>query len=68
MFRAPFFPFGNALEEEFFCGKTLGSRAQTISSVACQKKSENVAAHDFVDKSLCEEGIHLGIYFAHQTV
>ena len=63
-----------------FCGRTFGSRAQTISSVTCQQKSENVAAHDFVDKSLCEERrpplnysafvslLHLGIYFTHQTV
>ena len=38
MFRAPHFPFGNALEEEFFCGKTFGFRAQTIASVTCQQK------------------------------
>ena len=57
MFSAPHFPFGNALEVEFFVGKTFVFRAQTIASVTCQppKKRENAAAHEFVDKSLCEE-------------
>ena len=55
VFCEPHFPFGNALEEEFFSGKTFGFRAQTIASVTCQQKRENVATHDFVDKSLCEE-------------
>ena len=49
-------PFGNALEEEFFCGKTFRFRAQTIASVACQqKRRENAAASDFVDKSLVKK-------------
>ena len=38
-----------------FCGKTFGFSAQTIASVACQqKRRENAASSDFVDKS-CEE-------------
>ena len=41
-----------------FCRKTFGYRIQTISSVTSKKrkkKKENVLAHDFVDKTLCEE-------------
>ena len=50
VFHAPHFPFGNALEEEFFCGKTSSKRAQTIASVARQqKRRENAAASAFVD-------------------
>ena len=54
VFRAPYFPFGNALEKEFFVGKFLASVLnQTIASVACQQKwRENAAASEFVDKSL----------------
>ena len=56
VFHAPDFPLRrtfHTLEEEFFCGKTFGFRAQTIASVACQqKRRENAAASDFVDKSL----------------
>ena len=52
VFREPHFSFGNAFED-FFCGKTLGFRAQTIASVTCQQKQgENAAASDFVDKVL----------------
>ena len=77
VFSAPHFPFGNALEVElYFCGKTFVFRAQTLASVTCQpKKQENAAAHDFVDKCLCEERrpllnfrALLRIYFTHQTV
>ena len=55
VFSAP--PFGNALEVElYFCGKTFAFRAQTLASVtSTKKKQDNAAAHDFVDKCLCEE-------------
>ena len=58
VFSATHFPFGNALEVElYFCEKTFVFRAQTLASVTCQPKikQENAAAHDFVDKGLCEE-------------
>ena len=43
-----------------FCGKTFGFRAQTIASVACQqKRRENAAASDFVDKSLVKSVGHV---------
>ena len=44
VFSAPHFPFGNALEEEFFVGKTFGFRAQTIPSVTCQQKERECRA------------------------
>ena len=60
VFHAPYIPFGNAFEEEFFCGKTFGFRAQIIASVACQqKRRENAAASDFVDKSLVKSVGHV---------
>ena len=57
VFRALHFPFGNALEEKFFCGKAFGFRAQTIPSVTVNKK-ERMPLHTMyyiVDKSLYEE-------------
>ena len=43
------------LGRRIFWGRTFGFSTQTISSVTCQQKSENVATHDFVEKGLCEE-------------
>ena len=56
MFRAPHFLFDNTLEEEIFAGKLLASALKPFRVLHVNKKNrENVSAHDFVDKSLCEE-------------
>ena len=69
MFREPLFPFGKAMEEKNFVGRLLAPALKPFRVWHVNKKSENVAAHDFVDKSQCEERLlHLGIYFTHETV
>ena len=56
VFHAPHFPLRNTLEEEFFVGKLSASAL----SVACQqKRRENAAASDFVDKSLVKSVGHV---------
>ena len=53
MFHASHFPFGNALEEESFVGKLLASALKPLRVWHVnQKEGENVAASDFLDKSL----------------
>ena len=52
VFRAPHFPFSNALEESFV-GKLLASALKPLRVWHVKKKKrENAAANDFVDKSL----------------
>ena len=63
-------------KKNFFVGKPVKPRKLLAPALkpfrvrhVGKKKTENVAAHDSVDKSLCEERLlHLGIYFKHQTV
>ena len=55
MFPALHFPFGNALEEEFFVGKLLAPALKPFRVWHVNKKRENAAAHDFVDKGIYEE-------------
>ena len=80
VFHAPYFPFGNALEEEFFVGKLLASVLKSLRVWHVNKKGERMPLQATLLTKVSEERrprlnesafvtlFHRRIYFTHQTI